>query len=252
MQRPARILLKALLTAVLGIFSVPTIAFGSYILWCWIRVHLSAVYYSDYWYSGTAVAFLGIGSLSIWATLYGVWRRSFKGSLFAIPIITGLVAMEMIPDLFPHGFSGIADTNYLSDVNSFFRVWYEENHQFPTSESEFREAMRKGPATWQYRIPSAPTSLYKQSSDSLPYEIIATGPRFTDVSQRPGVIYYCVASDLQEFWVTMTSLPSDRRSRRFHKAHRRSCIRTRGTGPCGRARLSCEEAMNPYLERRSW
>jgi hypothetical protein len=154
-----------------------------------------------------------MGSLSIWATLYGVWRRSFKGFLFAIPIITGLVAMEMIPDLFPHGFSGIADTNYLSDVNSFFRVWYEENLQFPASDSEFRETMRKGPATWQYRIPSAPTSLYKQSSDSVPYEIIvvnnATGPRLTDVSQRPGVIYYCVASDLQEFWVTMTSLPSD-------------------------------------------
>jgi hypothetical protein len=213
MQRPARILLKALLTAVLGVFSVPTIAFGSYILWCWIRVHLSDVYYSDYWYVSTAVAFLGIGFLSIWATLYGVWRRSFKGFLFAIPIVTGLVAMEMIPDLFPHGFSGIADTNYLSDVNSFFRVWYEDNHKFPANESEFREAMQKGPATWQYRVPPVPKSLYRQSSDSLPYEIIvannATGPRLTDVSQRPGVIYYCVASDLQEFWVTMTSLPSD-------------------------------------------
>jgi len=55
--------------------------------------------------------------------------------------------MEMIPDLFPHRFSGVADTNYLSDVNSFFRVWYEENHRFPANEIEFREAMRKGPAT---------------------------------------------------------------------------------------------------------
>lgn len=121
--------------------------------------------------------------------------------------------MELIPDLFPHGFSGIADTNYLSDVNSFFRVWYEENHRFPANESEFREAMRKGPATWQYRIPPVPTSRYRRGSDSLPYEVIvvndANGPRLADVSERPGVIYYCVAGDLQEFWVTMTSLPTD-------------------------------------------
>jgi hypothetical protein len=71
----------------------------------------------------------------------------------------------------------------------------------------------KGPATWQYRIPPVPTSRYKQRGTSLPYEIVvlnnATGPKLSDLSQRPGVIYYCVASDLQEFWVTMTSLPSD-------------------------------------------
>jgi hypothetical protein len=213
MRKSGAILLKALLTGVLGIFSVPTVAFGSYILWCCIRVHLSTAYYSDYWYAGTAVAFLGVGFLSIWATLHSVWRRSYKGFLFAVPIVTGLIAMELIPDLFPHGFSGIADTNYLSDVNSFFRAWYEDNHKFPANEFEFREAMQKGPAIWQYRIPPAPTSPYKQSSDSLPYEIIvvnnATGPRLTDVSQRPGVIYYCVTNDWQEFWVTMTSLPSD-------------------------------------------
>jgi len=213
MQRSLSILLKVLFSAFLALFSVPTIYFGSYIFWCWIRIHVFNFYYADYWYAITALIFLGIGFLSVWATFYGVWRRSFKGFLFAIPILTGLVAAEMIPDLFPHAFSGIADTNYLSDVNSFFRVWYEENHRFPTNESEFTEAMRQGPATWQYRIPPIPASRYKRGGDPLPYEIIvvnnATGPRLTDVSQRPGVIYYCVADDLQEFWVTMTSLPKD-------------------------------------------
>jgi hypothetical protein len=119
----------------------------------------------------------------------------------------------MIPNLFPHGFSSIADTNYLSDVNSFFRVWYENNHRFPANESEFREAMATGPEAWQGRVGPAPTSRYKQRGDSLPYEIVvvtnANGPRLTEVSQRPGVIYYCVSSDLQEFWVSMTSLQAD-------------------------------------------
>jgi hypothetical protein len=121
--------------------------------------------------------------------------------------------MELIPNILPRGFSGIADTNYLSRVRSFFRVWYENNHRFPADESEFKEAMARGPDAWQGRLGPTPTSRYKQRGDSLPFEIVvvtnANGPRVTEVSQRPGVIYYCVSSDLQEFWVSMTSLQSD-------------------------------------------
>jgi hypothetical protein len=47
----------------------------------------------------------------------------------------------------------------------------------------------------------------------LPYEIVvetnATGPRLQNMSQRPGVVYYCVSEDLQEYWVTMTALQED-------------------------------------------
>ena len=107
----------------------------------------------------------------------------------------------------------VADSNYLSDTNSFLRVWYEDHHRFPVSESEFKEAMAKGPAAWQYRVQHSPESRYKRGAKLLPYELViisnAIGPRLTDVSQRPGVIYYCVSRDQQEFWVTMTSLNSD-------------------------------------------
>ncbi len=213
MHQSAHLFLKGLFSVFLGLFSIPTIGYGGYLFWCWVRIHTSSVYYADYWYASTALAFLGLGFLSLWATLYGVWRRSFKGFLFAIPILTGLAAMVNIPNLPPHGFSSIADTNYLSAVNAFFRVWYEDHHRFPANESEFREALWKGPAAWQYRVGPAPASRYKQRRDSLPYEIVvatnANGPRVTDFSQRPGVVYYCVSSDLQEFWVTMTSLRSD-------------------------------------------
>jgi hypothetical protein len=44
----------------------------------------------------------------------------------------------------------------------------------------------------------------------LPYEIVvvtnAYGPRIDNLSERPGVIYYSVSSDHQEFWATMTAL----------------------------------------------
>ena len=37
----------------------------------------------------------------------------------------------------------------------------------------------------------------------------ASGPRLDNVSDRPGVIYYAVSSDQQQYWVTMTGLLKD-------------------------------------------
>lgn len=213
MHPSARRVFKVLLTVLLGLFSVPMLAYGGYLFICWFRIHTSSVYYADYPYATAALAWFGVGLLSLWATLHGVWRRSLYGSLFAIPVFLGLAAMVEIPNLVPHGFSMVADSNYRSDVSSFFRVWYDDNHGFPASEAEFGDALRKGPEAWQYRVQPAPASRYRQRGKPLPYEVVivtnADGPRLTDVSQRPGVIYYCISKDLQEFWVTMTELQSD-------------------------------------------
>ena len=47
----------------------------------------------------------------------------------------------------------------------------------------------------------------------MPYEIVvvtdANGPRMNNLSKRPGVIYYCVSGDHQEFWATITALQHD-------------------------------------------
>lgn len=213
MNKPLKIALKLLLTLVFGIFTLPAAGFGLYLGWRSLCIHLSDVYYADYSYIGVAFIFLTVGLISLWATWFGAWRRSFRGTLFLVPLLVGLASAEIIPNVLPHGFSSVADTNYLSCVHSFFRVWYEDHHRFPATESEFRTAMIQGPAAWQGRLSPTPTSEYKQRGVPLPYEIVvepnAIGPRLENASQRPGVIYYCVAADLQEFWVTMTSLPAD-------------------------------------------
>jgi hypothetical protein len=189
------------------------LGYGGYLFVCWFRIHSSNVYYFDYPYATSALIWFGVGLLSLWASLHGVWRHSFYGILFVLPVFFGLVAMVSIPELFPRGFSMSADSSYLSDVNSFLRLWYENNHRFPANEAEFRDAMWKGPAVWQYRVGPAPASRYKQRGNPLPYEIVVTtdanGPKLANVSHGPGVIYYCVSSDLQEFWVTMTGLQSE-------------------------------------------
>jgi hypothetical protein len=123
--------------------------------------------------------------------------------------------MIYIPDGTPHiQRSMIDDTNYLSATGSFLRVWYESHHKFPRDQAEFLDALRNGPAAWQYRVSALPAeSDYAKRGVRLPYQIVvnnsASGPRLTNLSEQPGVIYYCATSDLQQFWVTMTGLPED-------------------------------------------
>jgi hypothetical protein len=209
-----RIGLRAALTVVFGLFCVPPLIFGGYLLLCWFRIRAPSVYYVDYPYLPVALVFIGAGALCILSTLYGAWRRSFYGLLFCVPVVCGLLAIVAIPDEIPHIARSIDDVNYLSSVNSFFRVWYEANRKFPGNETEFRDALAKGPAAWQYRVKSPSNkSPYFRSGTRLPYDIVivpnANGPRLDNVSDRPGVIYYCVSADEQEFWVTMTSLRND-------------------------------------------
>lgn len=199
---PARIVLKVLLSIFLGLFSIPMLGYGAYLLMCTARIHTSNLYYSDYPYVTTAIAWLAVGLLNLWATLHGVWRRSFRGLLLGVPVIAGLAAQEIVINHTPHVSSLTADTTCLSGVRSSLDTWYEENHKYPTSEAEFRHA-----------VGLASASPYKQHGASLPYEVVvvtdAVGPRLTDFSQRPGVVYYCVSNNLREFWMTMTRLESD-------------------------------------------
>jgi len=185
------------------------LGYGDYLFVCWVRIHVSDVYYADYSYATAALVWTGIGLLSFGATWYGTWRRSFYGLLFAIPVFLGLASMVTIPNVLPHTITLVADTNYIGTVTNSLRAWYENRQRFPADDLEFREAMARTPTVSQY---PAAYSRYKQRGNSLPYVIVvahADGPRVANVSSRPGVIYYSVSSDLQEFWVTMTEVESD-------------------------------------------
>jgi len=210
-MRPVRVVLAG----IFGLFSLPPLIFGGYLLTCWLRIHSADVYYVEYPYAGAALTFIAIGAMSLFCAGYGALRGSFYGLLFSIPLVVGLMTMINIPDGTPHASrSMLADTNYLSSVNSFFRVWYEANQRFPKDESEFLEALKTGPAAWQNRVKSPPEfSFYSRGGIRLPYQLVvinnATGPQLDNLSRRPGVIYYCVSGDEQEFWMTMTALSED-------------------------------------------
>jgi hypothetical protein len=198
-----------------GIFSLPALIFGGYFFVCWFRIHTTDAFYVEYPYLLAGCLILATGLLSAFCTVWGLRRRSFHGLVFVFPLLGGLAMLVYIPDGTPHvQRSMVDDGNYLSDVGSFFRVWYESHHNFPGNEAEFLDAMSKGPARWHGRI-QAPSyrSDYGQRGHNLPYEIVivenASGPRLNDTATHPGVIYYCLSSDRQQYWVTMTALDED-------------------------------------------
>jgi hypothetical protein len=202
MRISARTVGKVVLSVLLGLLSLPLIGYGCYLFACFVRIHTSNLYYTDYPYVAAGLTCLAVGLLNLWVTLHGVWRRSYYGILLAVPVIVYFAATEVIIDRTPHTAILVADTEYLSNVRYSLRDWYETNRRFPATEGEFRSA-----------VISDSKSSYKQHGDRLPYEVVvlrdADGPRLTDVSPRPAVIYYSVSGNLQEFWITMTRLQSD-------------------------------------------
>lgn len=211
----ARKIVKAILVALAGVLLIPSLVFGSYLFVCWVKIHTTDVFYVDYPYMLAACVFLIIGAFSALCTIYGAVRHSFYGLMFVVPITFGLATLVYIPDGSPHvQRSMMDDTNYLSKTGSFLRVWFELHNSFPKDKAEFLDALRTGPAAWQYRISAPPSqSGYAKDGRRLPYQIVvingASGPRLTDFSKEPGVIYYCVTNDQQQFWITMTGLYED-------------------------------------------
>jgi len=171
---------------------------------CWFRIHSVPYYpyYADYRFALVGATCLVLGLLNLSSTLYAIWRRSFDGLLFAVPIVAGLAFTHIMPDYTPHAVTLIADTEYLSDVRSSLIRWDKENYRFPATDAELGSVVG---------LPR--TSRYRQDGNLLAYEFVvqtnAEGPRVASVSPRPGVIYYCVSKDLQQFWLTMTRLQFD-------------------------------------------
>jgi tetratricopeptide (TPR) repeat protein len=197
-----------------GLGSLPYLIFGGYLLRCWFRIHTSHPYYVDYPYFSVGLGSVSIGLACLGIALFSAPRRSYYGILYLVPAVLGLFAMEAIPDAQPHIMrSMLADSNYVGNISSYLRVWYESHHAFPTDEYEFAQAMAEGPANWRDRATPTPQSQYRRQGQALPYQVLvfrdASGPRIDDLWDRPGVIYYCVSPDLQKFWATMTGLDSD-------------------------------------------
>jgi hypothetical protein len=149
-----------------------------------------------------AIIWTVLGSASLAGTLFGIWRGGVYSPLPLISVVLAFLAVQKIPDWLPSSYAIEADIHYQGYVRDSLRGWYENHQQFPRDRAEFENA-----------ISNAPASPYAQQGGPVPYEAEVTtdaiGPRATNPSPRPGVIYYCVSSNHQEYWLTMTVLDAD-------------------------------------------
>ena len=203
---------KSTVMLVLTACSLPMLIVGGYLIAYWLRIHTSDVYYVDYPYllSGLIMTCCGIFCLGI--TLRGIRRWSFTNPFLLIVPVLGLATTIEFPDAQPYNYATASDSSYMGNLESFLTIWYEGHHAFPATEPEFEAAFAAGRTVWQNKLP-VETSHYKQRGRELPYKLVieskAKGPCITDVSPRPGVIYYSISPDRQEFWATMTGLSSN-------------------------------------------
>src|SRR5438477_13132280 len=93
--------LRMLLIVVFGAFALPELIYGAYLLVCWVRIHLTTVYYVEYPYFAAAIILIAFAAFSLFCTVYGALQRSFFGLIFAIPLVLGLATMVFIPDAIP-------------------------------------------------------------------------------------------------------------------------------------------------------
>jgi hypothetical protein len=137
------------LTVLFGLFALPALIFGFYLISCSVRIHTTQVYYVEYPYLAVGSALVMLGAGIFCCAFYGASRRGFYRLLLPVGAVLGLATLVYIPDGIPHVHrSMIQDSNYLSSVHSFLGVWHDANHRFPKNEAEFSDAMKRGPEAW--------------------------------------------------------------------------------------------------------
>ena len=204
------------------VLSAPMLTISGYLFSYWFRIHTSDVFYAEYPYLTFAFVSGAAGLFCLTSIIRAALQRTIRmPSLALIPVLT-LTTAILAPDGQPFFRGYTASENYLGNFETFSRVWYEQHHAFPGDKQEIDDAFTAGRALWHNRIPKD-VSEFRQRGRVVPFDLVvvndAKGPKTEDLSDRPGVVYYSVASDRQEIWVTATGLNTNVASRAtIHRA----------------------------------
>jgi hypothetical protein len=159
------------------------------------------------------IAFALIGLLSLASCVRWIMRRK-SGELVLTASLACLCCINLIGGTYrpPHYNAESKSRDYLFEIGHRSEHWYDSHGTFPASEVELRQSLRQA-SDENSSNPVLPNSAYSRNNQRLGYELVvvngATGPRTDGLSERPAVIYYCVSSDRQRFWATITVLPAD-------------------------------------------
>ncbi len=196
------------------VFSLPLLTFGVSFLNKWRLAEGGDLYYFQYPYLQMASMYLAAALLASGAILYRGLRSNFRG-LLIVPISLFLVGAVFFPNLQPLA-KQINDSNYITTVAFDCDEWSGAHHRYPSNDSEMQEALRSTTREDTFvknggmRPPQK--SQYRYQGKLVPYQVVVEnkpdGPNITNVSTRPGLVYYKISPDSKEYWLTMTVLSS--------------------------------------------
>ncbi len=174
--------------------------FGGWLLALWITIQLRHCVYLEYPYLATGTGFVFFGVAALFCVLYGARRRGYWRMLLLVPVVTGLWAMVVIPNVLPFDLEG---SGHLSHVVNALEFFSRLHNRYPGDEAEVKQAFTSLPKE---------RSLYRKNGQELPFRLVlvanATGPFLGDPGNDPGVMFYSVSPDRQEAWLTATELDS--------------------------------------------
>jgi hypothetical protein len=174
--------------------------FGGWLLSLWATIQLRHCMYLEYPYLGTGIVFVFFGVVALFCVLFVARRRGYWRTLFLVPVVTGLWAMIIIPNVLPLDLEG---SGHLSHVVSALDFFSKLHNRYPGDEAELRQAFTSLPRE---------RSLYRKNGQEVPFRLVlianAAGPFLGDPGKDPGVMFYAVSLDRQEAWLTATELSS--------------------------------------------
>ncbi len=178
-----------------GLFCLPTLLYGGWLLKLWIAIQLQRCVYLEYSYLTVGLIFMALGVVSLLCALYAARRRGYWSALFAVPVIAGLWTMATVPNMIPYDTS---TSGHIRAVMTNSETFRSEHGRFPDRETALPAAVLNEP------------SPYYQQGRRLPFRTVwisnATGPFLNSAGADPGVVFYAVSADQQDVWLTGTEL----------------------------------------------
>jgi hypothetical protein len=184
------------LAAVLsGLFCLPTLLYGGWLLKLWIAIQLQRCVYLEYSYLTVGLIFMALAVVSLLCALYAARRRGYWSALFIVPVIAGVWTMATIPNIVPYDRS---TSSHLRAVMTDLETFSAEHGNFPDRETALPAGALNEPGP------------YYQQGRRLPFRTVlipkATGPFLNSAGADPGVVFYAVSANQQEAWLTGTEL----------------------------------------------
>jgi len=193
----------AFFIAVVGaLANLPSLVTGCSLLRDWIHLRMADGPYFKWHYLSTALAFFLISGLGLGLAARAIRRQRFCVLASVASFLLGIVCMVNLPDIGPGLEMADAVQKLLGHADHSLSDWDEAHGRFPLNEEELRTALSGRPLR--------ESAIFFQHDNPIPYDVRiikdASGPSLETVPSKPGTIVYAVASDYQEYWLTITSL----------------------------------------------